>query len=256
MQRTVSAQLALRVDDAARRSRSSSPSPIAPPRNGSTCGSTALQLEPREVTDAAGTRIHVVDVGRGRRDPRLRGDRRGARRRGIRHRAGTARVPAPEPLLRGRPARADRVRRVLGPRRRRPARRGELVGRHAAQLRAGLEPADRRRRADPARRAGRVPRLRPPRDRAAAIARRAGAARRGVRAGARPDGLPRRRRGVRRRRLARRRCDDARAAVDARAHRDRPRRRRHRVPQLVRRQRRARRDPGDARSPTCCPTTT
>ena len=69
-------------------------------------------------------------------------------------------------------------------------------------------------------------------------ARRAGPARRRLRARARADGLPRGRGGVRRGRLARRRRDDARAALDPAAHRDGPGRRRHGVPDDDRRARR------------------
>ena len=62
-----------------------------------------------------------------------------------------AALPAPEPVLRVGHARADRARRVRRPARVRPAGRGQLVGRLAPVLRARVEPADRRRGADPAR---------------------------------------------------------------------------------------------------------
>ena len=78
-----------------------------------------VQLEPREVTDAAGTRIHVVDVGRGAVTLEYSATVEGRADAASVTERGAARVPAPEPLLRGRPARADRARRVLGPRRRR-----------------------------------------------------------------------------------------------------------------------------------------
>ena len=79
------------------------------------------------------------------------------------------------------------------------AREGVVVGRGAAELRARQQRPDRRRRRHPAGRCGCVPRLRPPRRRAAPRAEGAGPARRRLRAGLRPDGLPRGRRGVRRR---------------------------------------------------------
>jgi transglutaminase-like putative cysteine protease len=64
MQRSVSAQLALRVDDAARLAFivAVGDRPVVERLGVRLDG---VQLEPREVTDAAGTRIHVVDVGRG-----------------------------------------------------------------------------------------------------------------------------------------------------------------------------------------------
>ena len=64
MQRSVSAQLALRVDDAARLAFIVA---VAgrPAVERLELRLGGVQLEPREVTDAAGTRIHVVDVGRG-----------------------------------------------------------------------------------------------------------------------------------------------------------------------------------------------
>lgn len=64
MQRSVSAQLALRVDDAARLAFIVA---VAgrPAVERLDLRLDGVQLEPREVTDAAGTRIHVVDVGPG-----------------------------------------------------------------------------------------------------------------------------------------------------------------------------------------------
>ena len=64
MQRSVSAQLALRVDDAARLAFIVAVAD-RPAVERLELRLDGVQLEPREVTDAAGTRIHVVDVGRG-----------------------------------------------------------------------------------------------------------------------------------------------------------------------------------------------
>ena len=64
MQRSVSAQLALRVDDAARLAFIVAVAD-RPAVERLDLRLDGVQLEPREVTDAAGTRIHVVDVGRG-----------------------------------------------------------------------------------------------------------------------------------------------------------------------------------------------
>jgi len=64
MQRSVSAQLALRVDDAARLAFIVAVAD-RPGVERLEVRLDGVQLEPREVTDAAGTRLHVVDVGRG-----------------------------------------------------------------------------------------------------------------------------------------------------------------------------------------------
>ena len=64
MQRSVSAQLALRVDDAARLAFIVAVAD-RPAVERLDVRLDGVQLEPREVADAAGTRIHVVDVGRG-----------------------------------------------------------------------------------------------------------------------------------------------------------------------------------------------
>jgi transglutaminase-like putative cysteine protease len=64
MQRSVSAQLALRVDDTARLAFIVAVAD-RPAVERLELRLDGVQLEPREVADAAGTRIHVVDVGRG-----------------------------------------------------------------------------------------------------------------------------------------------------------------------------------------------
>ncbi len=64
MQRSVSARLALRVDDPARLAFIVAVAD-RPAAERLELRLDGVQLEPREVTDAAGTRIHVVDVGRG-----------------------------------------------------------------------------------------------------------------------------------------------------------------------------------------------
>ena len=182
-----------------------------------------------------------------RRRPARRGvrrDRVGAGGAGRCGRVRAARVPAAEPLLRVRPAGADRARRVRGLAGRTcstAVARGSARGSATCRARA-CRPTAPCRRCSPA---GRVPRLRAPRRRAAAGARRAGAARRRA---TRPGSSrwtstpsPRRTSTAPGTSSTRRRSRRA----TARAHRDRPRRRRHRVPQLLRRQRRARRHPGD-----------
>ena len=70
------------------------------------------------------------------------------------------------------------------------------LGQPAAHVRPRVEPADRRRGPYVARPPGRLPRLRAPVHRAAARDERAGPARRGVRPGAQPDGVPRGLRGL------------------------------------------------------------
>ena len=235
MQRTVSASIDLALSGPVRLIYSvavAQGAPISSETLEITVDGTAV--EPTEIIDAHGTRLHSVFAQGSNASLRYRAvvDGVADEPAGGRHRRD--RLPAAQPLLRVRHPRPDRRQRVRRAERSQPAQRRHRLGQPAAHVRLRIQPADRRRRPDAARPPGSLPRLRPPLGRAAALAERAGPAGRGLRPGTQPDGVPRGGRGAGRRSVVGGRRHRAGPATEPAARRHRPRCRRHGVPDQLR----------------------